>query len=388
MNDREQGRRWRLILGRYADRSLAGSGGRGGALEAADLDLDQVLGFLYDRQYTERGHLLNRPDGIGQGRDQGGGSGPSALTAITWLERTRKLFPQETFERLQTEAVERYGMTDLLADPSTAASLVPSPQLGAALLALRGKLDADLKDGVRTVIARVVADIVARLKTAFTSALTGRRDRFRRSVVPRAQDFDWRGTIRANLKNYDPVDRRLIVDQTRFTARARRHLAWDVILCVDQSASMASSVLYSAVCASILAALPGIEVRLLLFDTSVVDMTAQAHDPVDVLMTAQLGGGTDIARAVAFAEALVKRPARTVLVLISDFEEGGSIPQLLAAVGRLRGAGVTLLGLAALDESAAPAYDRRVGTMLAERGMAIAALTPEHLAEWLAEVMG
>ena len=373
MSTEETARRWRLILGRYADGSLPCS-----QMADGDIELDQVLSYMYDREYTDRGHRM---------RGQGGSQDASSLKAITWLERTRKLFPQSTFERMQTQAVERYGMTELLADTQTAAALEPSPQLGAALLTVRGKLDAKLEAGLRVVITKVVDDIVARLKTTFARTVTGRRDRLRRSVQPLAQNFDWRATIRANLAHYDTERKRLLIDQARFNSRVKRRLPWDVILCVDQSGSMASSVLYSAVCASILAGLPGVNVRLILFDTSVVDLTHMAADPVGVLMTAQLGGGTDIARALGFCETLVRNPRRTVLTLISDFEEGGSVAQLLATVTRLREAGVTLLGLAALDEEAKPIYDTGVGARLADRGMNIAALTPDHFAEWLAGVM-
>ncbi|MDR1513596.1 MAG: VWA domain-containing protein, partial [Propionibacteriaceae bacterium] len=340
----ERGRRWRLILGRYAEDRLRGPGGRGG-LAGADGDLDRVLGFLYDREYAERGHRLADRGGA-RGGGRGGGRDSSTLTAVNWLARARALFPASTFERLQTEAITRYGVTDLLADPGTAAAIPPSPELGAALLSLRGRLDEKLEEGLRIVIAKVVEDIVARLKTTFTAALMGRRDRFRRSVQPSAANFDARATIRANLAHYDTESRRLLIDRARFVSRVRRRLTWDVVLCVDQSASMADSVLHSAVVASILAGLPGVNVRLVLFDTSVVDLSHLARDPVGVLMTAQLGGGTDIAAALAYAETLVATPKRTVLALISDFEEGGSIPALLASVSRLREAGVTLLGVA------------------------------------------
>ncbi|MCL2666729.1 MAG: VWA domain-containing protein, partial [Micrococcales bacterium] len=339
----EQARRWRLVLGRYAQPSLPANPGD-------DVELDQVLGYLYDREYLERGHRIGTPDD----QRRSGSLDPSALTAISWLERTRALFPRSTFESLQTQAVARYGLTDMLADADTAASLEPSPELGAAMLRVRGRLDANLEAGLRTVISRVVEEIVRRIKATFTATLTGRRDRFRRSVVPLAQNFDWRGTIRENLTHWDPDERRLLIDRARFVSRVKRRLPWDVVLLVDQSASMAASVLHSAVCASILAGLPGVNVRLVLFDTSVVDMTHMADDPVGVLMTAQLGGGTDIARAMAFCETLVRTPTRTVLALVSDFEEGGSVASLMASVTRLREAGVTLLGVAALDDEANP----------------------------------
>jgi hypothetical protein len=381
VNQLDLARRWRLVLGRYADQAMGRE-----ILGPEELGLDQVLGFLYDREYAGRGHRWDDPGGQ-DGWTRRGGQAPPALTALTWLERGRALFPRQTFERLQTEAVQRYGLNELLADPAVAESLSPSPELGAALLALRGKLDAKLADGLRTVVAKVVEDIVARLRPVFATALSGRLNHFRLSLRPRSQDLDWRVTVRRNLSHYDIESRRLAIDRVYFNSRTARHLPWEVILCVDQSQSMAESVIYSAVVASILGGLPGVGVRLLLFDTAVVDLTDMADDPITVLMTAQLGGGTDIARAVALAETLVTRPARTVVVLISDFEEGGSVPQLLATVTRLRGAGVELLGLAALDEAAEPVYDRQIGALLADRGMKVAALTPDRLAQWLAEVM-
>ena len=179
----------------------------------------------------------------------------------------------------------------------------------------------------------------------------------------------------------------LLSERPLFNARVKRHLPWDVILCVDQSGSMLDSVIYSAVLAGIMASLPAVRVKLVLFDTSVVDLTHLAHDPVEVLLTVQLGGGTDIGRALRYCETLVDQPQRTVLVLISDFEEGAPPLHLLAAVKRLAESRVSLLGLAALDDAATPIYDRLMAQRLADRGMQIAALTPPHFAEWLAEVM-
>ncbi len=369
----ERGRRWRLVLGRYADDGL------GGGLSATDADLDTALGFVFDREYGSRDLLTS---GTGAGRSSQG------IAALTWLARSKELFPASTLERLQASAIADYGITELLRDPEVAEQLEPTPELGAALLATRGRLDRGTEEGLRRIISKVVGQIVERLRTSFRNHLTGRRNRFRRSQQKVRQNFDWRRTIAANLRNVDPETGKLLVSDLRFNSRERRRLPWHVILCVDQSGSMASSVLYSAVCASILASLPGVEVTLLLFDTRVVDLTHLADDPVAVLMTAQLGGGTDIASVIGLAASKITNPRRTVVTLISDFEEGGSVSQLMRRVDELNGQGVTLLGLAALDEEATPSYDRRVASMLADRGMHIAALTPDRFAEWLAEVMG
>jgi Mg-chelatase subunit ChlD len=215
----------------------------------------------------------------------------------------------------------------------------------------------------------------------------GRLNRFRRSQFKVARNFDARGTIRRNLKNWDPERKQLLVEDPRFFSRVRRHLPWEIILCIDQSGSMTNSIIHSAVMAGILAALPLVRVRLVVFDTSIVDLSEHASDPIEVLMGVQLGGGTDIGRAVRYCEQLVEQPRRTVLVLVTDFCEGADPRVLVATVKRLRGAGVKLLGLAALDMDANPWYDEQMAGRLAAEGMEIAALTPTQLAHWLAGVM-
>lgn len=373
--DAEMLRRWRLILGRYAARP-----GETTTMHPRDQQIDQALDYLYGREYQGRG-LLRAPG-------SGGTLDASAIQAVDWLQRTRTLFPQEVFERIQQHAMEKYQMTELLKDPDVLRSMEPNQALARALLGMRGRLGADMRDAVREVIRKVVEDITRRLRPQFVNALTGRRNRFRRSHIPSAQNFDWRATIAANLRHYDVASKRLVIERPVFNARVRRNLPWDVILCVDQSGSMLDSVMYSAVVAGILSSLPTVNVRLVVFDTNVVDLTHMATDPVQVLLTVQLGGGTDIGRAMQYCETLVRTPQRTVVALISDFEEGTLPGPLLASVQRLTEARVKVLGLAALDDSARPVYDQRMAQRLAGRGAEVAALTPSHFAEWLAEVMG
>ena len=373
MTDAEALRRWRLMLGHYAAQPLAR-----GAFTDGDWKLDQALDYLYGREY----------EGRGLARQTGAGSlDPTQLRAVDWLARTRKLFPQEVFERMQTQAIERYQLTELLDDPAVLRTLDATPELAKALLGMRGRLSASMRDAVREVIRKTVDDITKRLRNDFVNALAGRRNRQRRSPVKSTQNFDARATIAANLRHYSVERQQLVIERPRFNARIKRNLPWDVILCVDQSGSMLDSVIYSAVIAGIMSSLPAVRVKLVVFDTSVVDLSHLAGDPVEVLLTVQLGGGTDIGRAVAYCESLVSNPARTVFALISDFEEGAAPGPLLAAVRRMAESRVTLLGLAALDESAAPVYDRQMGQRLANLGMHVAALTPTHFAQWLAEVM-
>lgn len=367
-------RRWRLILGRYATQSLSQV-----QFSAGDWKLEEALEYLYGREYEGRG--LERPTGRGGSLDQ------SQLRAVDWLARSRKLFPREVFDRMQSQAIERYGMTDLLRDPDVLRSLDATPALAKTLLTMRGRLSADMRDAVREVIRKTVDEITRKLRNDFVNALVGRRNRMRRSSLKSAQNFDARATIAANLKNYDATRRRLVIDRPLFNARIKRNLPWDVVLCVDQSGSMMDSIIYSAVIAGIMSSLPVVRVKLVVFDTSVVDFSHIASDPVEVLLTVQLGGGTDIGRAMRYCESLITNPNRTVLALISDFEEGASPGVLLGAVQRMAESRVKLLGLAALDENANPVYDRQMAQRLVGKGMHVAALTPTHFAHWLAEVM-
>jgi Mg-chelatase subunit ChlD len=226
-----------------------------------------------------------------------------------------------------------------------------------------------------------------KLETEIKNAITGHLNRFRHSQLKTARNFDARDTIRRNLKNWNPELKKIIVEEPRFFSRVKRHMPWDIILCVDQSGSMTDSVIHSAVMAGILAGLPMMRVKLVIFDTSVVDLSEYAADPVEVLMGVQLGGGTDIGKALRYCEQLVTQPRRTVLVLISDFCEGADPRVLYATARRLREAGVRLLGLASLDVKSNAMYDQKIAGRLADLGMEIAALTPLELAHWLAEVI-
>lgn len=375
-NPEEALRRWRLVLGRYAQPL------ENGHWSQADGRLDASLDYLYGREYERKGLL--RAGGSSGG---GGSLDPSQLRAIDWLQQARKLFPQEVFERVQGHAIERYELSGLLRDPAVLASLEPNQALAKALIGMRGRLSANMHDAVRAVIRRVVEEVTERLRKDFVNAIVGRRNRFRRTHIKSAQNFDWRATIAANLKHYDQASGRLVIARPYFNARVKRSLPWDVILCVDQSGSMMDSVIYAAVVAGILSSLPAVNVRLVVFDTSVVDLSHLASDPVEVLLTVQLGGGTNIGRAVQYCEQLVANPQRTVMALISDFEEGAPPGPLLASLKRMAESRVTLLGLAALDERAQPVYDKTMAQRLAGQGMHVAALTPRHFAQWLAEVV-
>ncbi len=366
--------RWRLVLGRYSAARLGGEPG----LDPRQLRMDAALDYLYGREYQGRG--LRRE--LGPGSLDG-----SQVTVLKWLSEVRELFPRDTVEVIEKHALDRYGLTELVTDPEALARLEPNQQLLKTLLGLRGQLKGEVLAVARRIIRQVVEEIRRRLETEVRQTLTGRVNRQRHSPIAVARNFDALGTVRANLKNYDVERRRLGVDELRFFERNARRLPWDIVICIDQSGSMADSVIHAAVMAGILAALPGFSVKLVVFDTSVVDLSSVADDPVEVLLGVQLGGGTDIARAVRYCAQLIENPLRTVFVLITDFCEGGSPGELVREVRRLAEARVRLIGLAALDGEAHPFYDRQMAERLAAVGMDIAAMTPQRFAQWLVKVV-
>jgi Mg-chelatase subunit ChlD len=367
--------RWRLVLGRFAENALplSGDGGR--------VRMDRVLDYLYGREYAGRGV---RPGAD----DRSGTLDPSQLSVPEWIREVRELFPRDTCEVITRHALDRYGMTELVTDPETLRRLEPNYELLKALLTFRGLMNGPVLDLARRIIRQVVEDMKRRLAREVRQAFLGRARRRQRSRLKCAANLDVHRTIRANLKNYDPARRRLVLQDVRFFSRVTRSLPWDVIIAVDCSGSMLDSVIHSAVMAGIFAGLPSIRPRLVAFDTAVVDLSDMVDDPAEVLLSVQLGGGTDIGGALQYCASLVEQPTRTILVFVTDFCEGGAIDPMLTTIKRLRGDGVRVIGLAALDQGSQATYDRATAEACADAGAEIAALTPSRLAEWVATVVG
>ena len=357
--------RWRLVLGEPASAV--------GDLGPDALRRDAALNWLYGR------------DDDHDKRDVRGGSGASVLTTVDWLDDIGRLFPAETVERLQRDAVERYEITDVVTDPEVLRTVEPNPALLRAVLQTKHLMNPEVLRLARRIVEAVVRDLMAKMATEVRSAFTGTRAR-RPSRWKQARDFDVTRTLRANLGHYRPAERRLYIETPHFFSRTRKHVEqWQVILLVDQSGSMTDSVIHSAVTAACLWGLPGVRTHLVAFDTEVVDLTSDVDDPVELLMKVQLGGGTDIARAVRYGAALIEQPRRAIVALISDFYEGGSTELLVRTVRDLVEQGTKVLGLAALDEQASPAYDRATAQRLADVGASVGAMTPGRLAEFVAE---
>lgn len=364
--------RWRLLLGEASGAALDGASGIG----AADLARDAALAWLY-----ERGEALESRD-IGP---REGGLGGSQLTVPAWIDQVHKLFPRETIERLERDAVERFQIHEVVTNPEVLARVEPSVALLRAVLQTKHLMNPAVLAMARELVARVVRQLMEKLARELRRSFHGTRNRTR-SRLKLARNFDAKATLRKNLSRWDPERRRLAIDVPLFHSRSRRHLSpWKVVLLVDESGSMLGSVIHAAVTAACLWNLPGTRTHLAIFDTEVVDLTDRITDPVEVLMKVQLGGGTDIGKAVAWGAGLVESPRRTLFVLISDLFEGASPHVLVQRVKALCDQGCTVLALAALDEEANPAWDRDMGRRLTEVGAHVGAMTPGQLVQFIAE---
>ena len=375
MTDQNRLIRWRLILGEGAESAL------GCSLEGSWAERDQALGFLYNREYTGRRNVRQT--------EKQGGSGPSQLTVPDWINAVHTLFPKKTIERLERDALERYKLEEMVTNPEVLQRAQPNTTLLKAVLHTKHLMNREVLAMAQTLVRKVVQELMERLARDVHNVFLGAVDRRRRSFVKVAKNFDIKTTLRRNLAHYDPAAKRISIKTPYFHSRVRRQTdRWQIIIVVDESGSMADSVIHSAVTAAIFHGIKALRTHMVLFDTEVVDVTSECADPVETIMKVQLGGGTDIGHALSYAASLVDNPRRTIVVLITDFYEGGPLARLLAVTKQLVESGVTLLGLAALDERAEPNYDRQTAERMVALGAHVAAMTPGELAEWVAQKVG
>lgn len=355
-------RRWRLALG-----------GDDAALSPGDQRLSAALSALYNPG----------DEAPKKGR---GGLGRSAPNVARWMGDIRSFFPSPVVQVIQKDAFDRLGLRQMLMEPEFLAAVEADVNLVADLVSLRHVMPEKTRETARQVIARVVAELMERLERRTAEALRGALDKSRRTTRPRFNDIDWPRTIRANLQNYQAEYRTVVPERLiGFMRRQRRIVDLDeVVLCVDQSGSMASSVVYASIFAAVMASLPVVKTRLVCFDTAILDLTEELADPVEVLFGVQLGGGTDINQAVAYCENKIERPAKSHLVLITDLYEGGNAAELVARIGRLIGMGVNVIVLLALTDTGRPGYDPNLAGKVSAMGVPVFACTPDQFPDLMA----
>ncbi|WP_353107615.1 VWA domain-containing protein [Gordonia sp. (in: high G+C Gram-positive bacteria)] len=355
--------RWRLILG---GGDADGTGVSSTELSVDDAARDRVLGEVYDAPR------------------RGAGLGGSAPRVTRWLGDIRQYFPTTVVRVMQGDAMDRLGLRQLLLEPEMMAAVTPDIHLATTLLELKSAMDDATRETARQVVRAVTDELEKRLRDATVQAVSGAIDRSARTRRPRPADIDWNRTIAANLKHYQPEYRTVVPERLVGYARRRSHVERDIILCIDQSGSMAESVVFSSVFGAVLASLRSVRTRLVVFDTSIVDLTDDLDDPVDVLFGVQLGGGTDINGALAYCQSQITRPADTVLVLISDLYEGGIAEEMLERAHAVVESGATMVALLALSDSGAPSYDSGHAAALASIGVPAFACTPDLFPDMMA----
>jgi Mg-chelatase subunit ChlD len=366
--DPERLRRWRMVLG-------GGDDGTGVSLERGDQSVDSALAALYDSP-----ELVDDEDP----RPRTGGLGGSAPRVARWLGDIRSYFPSSVVQVMQRDAVERLGLTRMLLEPELLNAVEPDVHLISTLLTLNDVIPEHTKETAREVVRNVVSKLEDRLAERTRSAVRGALDRATRTHRPRHSDIDWDRTIRANLRHYSPSLGTIIPERLIGYGRRQRSVSRDIILAVDQSGSMAESVVYAGLFAAVLASMRALRTSMVAFDTEVVDLTDLLDDPVELLFGTQLGGGTDINRAVAYCQSLVTRPTDTLLVLISDLYEGGSREALMRRIAHLVESGVQVISLLALADSGAPAYDHDNAATMRDLGIPTFACTPDLFPDLMA----
>ncbi|WP_328387774.1 VWA domain-containing protein [Nocardia sp. NBC_00416] len=371
VSDEARLRRWRLVLGSAADPAL-------GELGAADdKAIDKALGAVYDT-------------GPGDGRSRGDRSGSlagSAPRVARWLGDIRTYFPSTVVEVMQRDAVERLNLTQLLLEPELMEAVEPDVHLVGTLLSLNRVIPETTKATARMVVSKVVKEIEERIANRTVAAVSGALNRASRTSRPKPRDIDFDRTIRKNLANYLPEQRTIIAEHLVGYGRRSQAVHRDVILAIDQSGSMASSVVYSSVFGAVLASMRSLRTSLVVFDTEVVDLTEKLADPVDVLFGTQLGGGTYINRAIAYCQSLITRPTDSLFFLISDLYEGGVREEMLRRVHAMKESGVQVVVLLALSDDGAPSYDRENAAALAALGVPAFACTPDRFPDLLAQAL-
>jgi Mg-chelatase subunit ChlD len=367
---KQRERRWRLALGETANPDGQNADG----LDARDLAIAGALDALYGMDAN--------------GKPQGG-LGKSAPRVSRWLGDVREYFPSQVVQVIQKDAFERLGLRQMLLQPEFLETIEADVHLVADLISLRRAMPDKTIETARMVIRKVVDQLMERLEKKTAEAVRGALNRSQRTTRPRYTDIDWPRTISANLRHYQPEYQTIVPERLIGFLRQQRRITDldEVVLCVDQSGSMATSVVYSSIFAAVMASIPAVKTRLVCFDTAIVDLTEDLADPVQVLFGVQLGGGTDINRAVAYCEERIERPTKTHLVLITDLYEGGNQDALVARLAALKDSGVNVIVLLALTDTGKPSYDPNLSGKVAALGVPVFACTPDQFPDLMATAL-
>ena len=370
IRDEETLNKWRLILGKYSKDNIDFNDSTGTYIE-----MEELLDFIYGREYGES---------IGV---REGGKGDSVITIPKWLNKIRKLFPKNTVEIIEKHALQKYNLTELITDKKVLEKLEPNTELLKSILSLKHMMKGEVLGTAKKIVKTVSDEIKENLEKRVTEAIIGRINKNSSSSIKSSRNLDFKKTINKNLKNYNLENNLLYPEKIYFNKRMRIYNPWHIIIGVDESGSMLDSIIHSAVMAGIFKSIPMLKTKLFIFETNVVDLTDYIDDPVETLMSVQLGGGTDIQKALRYGYTLIEEPKRTIFVLITDLYEGGNYKGMYARAKEIIESGSKLIILTSLNEAAIPEYDKNAALIMAGLGAEVAALTPEELAKWIAKII-
>lgn len=364
--------RWRLILGSFSNLEI----------DNEYSEIDETLNFLYDREYTQNGgYSLDNFNNSNSSKEK------SALTVPKWISKVKKLFPKETVEIMQKQALEKYKLTEILTDENILKEIEPNIELLKNILTFKDMMSQNVKKLAYDIVKKTLEEIKNKMEVEIKKVFYGKKLPNSNTTNKIFKNLDIKKTIRYNLKNYDIKNKTIFTDKLFFNQNIKKYNPYNIIILIDESGSMLDSVIYSSIMASIFANLPYLSIKLIIFDISVVDLSEHIKEPIDILFKVQLGGGTNIAQALEYAKKITFAPDKTIVLLISDLFDSNDYKLMYKNANDIIEAGSKLIVLTALDYNANSIYDKEAARYFSKIGAKVGALTPSKLSKWISGII-
>lgn len=364
--------RWRLILGSFSNLEI----------DNEYSEIDETLNFLYDREYTQNGgYSLDNFNNSNSSKEK------SALTVPKWISKVKKLFPKETVEIMQKQALEKYKLTEILTDENILKEIEPNIELLKNILTFKDMMSQNVKKLAYDIVKKTLEEIKNKMEVEIKKVFYGKKLPNSNTTNKIFKNLDIKKTIRYNLKNYDIKNKTIFIDKLFFNQNIKKYNPYNIIILIDESGSMLDSVIYSSIMASIFANLPYLSIKLIIFDISVVDLSEHIKEPIDILFKVQLGGGTNIAQALEYAKKITFAPDKTIVLLISDLFDSNDYKLMYKNANDIIDAGSKLIVLTALDYNANSIYDKEAARYFSKIGAKVGALTPSKLSKWISDII-
>lgn len=364
--------RWRLILGSFSNLEI----------DSEYSEIDETLNFLYDREYTQNGgYSLDNFNNSNSSKEK------SALTVPKWISKVKKLFPKETVEIMQKQALEKYKLTEILTDENILKEIEPNIELLKNILTFKDMISQNVKKLAYDIVKKTLEEIKNKMEVEIKRVFYGKKIPNSNTTNKIFKNLDIKKTIRYNLKNYDIKNKTIFTDKLFFNQNIKKYNPYNIIILIDESGSMLDSIIYSSIMASIFANLPYLSIKLIIFDISVVDLSEHIKEPIDILFKVQLGGGTNIAQALEYAKKITFAPDKTIVLLISDLFDSNDYKLMYKNANDIIESGSKLIVLTALDYNANSIYDKEAAKYFSKIGAKVGALTPSKLSKWISDII-